>query len=80
MTKNFLLAFIGGSGVYQIEELRNQKWIKVDTPWGAPSDKILTGTVDGRWRREEGKREERGGRRAAGDARKREDREGRREE
>ncbi len=47
MTKNFLLAFIGGSGVYQIEELRNQKWIKVDTPWGAPSDKILTGTVDG---------------------------------
>ena len=42
MKKNFLLAFIGGSGLYQIEDLKNQKWIKVNTPWGAPSDKILT--------------------------------------
>jgi len=46
MTKNFLLAFIGGSGVYQIEELKNQKWINVSTPWGAPSDKILNGTIN----------------------------------
>ena len=46
MTKNFLLAFIGGSGIYQIEELKNQKWINVSTPWGAPSDKILTGTFN----------------------------------
>ena len=46
MTKFFLLAFIGGSGIYQIEELKNQKWINVSTPWGPPSDKILTGTVD----------------------------------
>ena len=47
MKNFFLLAFIGGSGIYQIEELRNQKWIKVSTPWGTPSDKILTGRVDG---------------------------------
>jgi 5'-methylthioadenosine phosphorylase len=47
MKNFFLLAFIGGSGIYQIEELRNQKWIKVSTPWGSPSDKILTGRVDG---------------------------------
>ena len=46
MTKFFLLAFIGGSGIYQIEELKNQKWINVSTPWGRPSDKILTGTID----------------------------------
>jgi len=46
MTKFFLLAFIGGSGIYQIEELKNQKWINVSTPWGPPSDKILTGTID----------------------------------
>ena len=46
MKKNFLLAFIGGSGVYQIEELKNQKWVNVNTPWGDPSDKILTGTVN----------------------------------
>ena len=44
MKNFFLLAFIGGSGIYQIEELRNQKWIKVSTPWGSPSDKILTGS------------------------------------
>ena len=47
MKNFFLLAFIGGSGIYQIEELRNQKWIKVSTPWGSPSDKILTGRVGG---------------------------------
>jgi len=46
MKNFFLLAFIGGSGVYQIEELKNQKWIEVSTPWGPPSDKILTGTVN----------------------------------
>ena len=46
MKRNFLPAFIGGSGVYQIEELKNQKWINISTPWGPPSDKILTGTID----------------------------------
>ncbi len=46
MKNSFLLAFIGGSGIYQIEELKNQKWIEVSTPWGPPSDKILKGTVD----------------------------------
>ena len=46
MTKNFLLAFIGGSGIYQIEELKNPKWIKVTTPWGHPSDRILMGIID----------------------------------
>ena len=46
MEKNFLLAFIGGSGIYQIEELKNQKWIEVNTPWGKPSDKILSGNIE----------------------------------
>ena len=46
MKNFFLLAFIGGSGIYKIEELKNQKWIEVSTPWGSPSDKILKGTVD----------------------------------
>ena len=46
MAKSFLLAFIGGSGLYQIEDLKNQKWINVKTPWGSPSDKILSGTVN----------------------------------
>ena len=35
------LGIIGGSGLYNIEGLSNEKWIKVKTPWGEPSDKIL---------------------------------------
>ena len=46
MAKSFLLAFIGGSGLYQIEDLKNKKWINVKTPWGPPSDRILSGNVN----------------------------------
>ena len=45
MKKEILLAFVGGSGIYEIEDLKNKKWIKINTPWGSPSDKILTGKV-----------------------------------
>ena len=41
MTKN-KLAIIGGSGLYDIEGLEKPKWSKVKTPWGDPSDKILS--------------------------------------
>ena len=41
------LAVIGGSGVYDIDGLQDAHWVSVDTPWGAPSDAILTGTLDG---------------------------------
>jgi 5'-methylthioadenosine phosphorylase len=40
MTKN-KLAIIGGSGLYDVEEFTNRKFIKLDTPWGKPSDDIL---------------------------------------
>jgi 5'-methylthioadenosine phosphorylase len=40
MTKN-KLAIIGGSGFYDVEEFTNRKFIKLDTPWGKPSDDIL---------------------------------------
>ena len=40
MTKN-KLAIIGGSGLYDVEEFANRKFIKIDTPWGKPSDDIL---------------------------------------
>lgn len=42
------IGVIGGSGLYQLEELVDQKWVRVKTPFGAPSDEILTGIVDGR--------------------------------
>ena len=41
MTKN-KLAIIGGSGLYDIEGLENPKWEKLKTPWGDPSDQILS--------------------------------------
>lgn len=44
---NTKIAVIGGSGIYDIEGLENPEWITVETPWGAPSDQILTGVLEG---------------------------------
>jgi len=41
------IAIIGGSGIYEIDGLENAQWTNVETPWGAPSDAILTGSLDG---------------------------------
>ena len=41
------LAIIGGSGIYDIDGLVDAKWTEVETPWGAPSDQVLTGTLNG---------------------------------
>lgn len=41
------LGIIGGSGLYEIEGLENPTWQEVESPWGAPSDAVLTGTLDG---------------------------------
>ena len=42
-----MIGVIGGSGVYDIDGLENAEWVKVSTPWGDPSDQILTGSLDG---------------------------------
>jgi 5'-methylthioadenosine phosphorylase len=42
-----MIGVIGGSGLYEIDGLENAEWQTVETPWGAPSDAILTGTLDG---------------------------------
>ena len=39
--------FIGGSGLYQIDGMQNIKTVKVDTPFGSPSDKFTTGKLNG---------------------------------
>jgi len=41
------IGVIGGSGVYQIDGVQGSEWVTVETPWGAPSDAILTGTLGG---------------------------------
>jgi 5'-methylthioadenosine phosphorylase len=45
---NYRIGIIGGSGLYHIEGFTNQKWVKVTTPFGAPSDDFLTGKLGGR--------------------------------
>ncbi len=42
-----MIGVIGGSGVYEIDGLEDAEWRSVDSPWGTPSDQILTGTLDG---------------------------------
>ncbi|MEM6384664.1 MAG: S-methyl-5'-thioadenosine phosphorylase [Pseudomonadota bacterium] len=41
-----VIGVIGGSGIYDIEGLDGADWVTVETPWGAPSDQVLTGTLD----------------------------------
>ena len=40
------IAIIGGSGIYDIDGLVGATWTDVETPWGAPSDQVLTGTLN----------------------------------
>ncbi|AUC54600.1 S-methyl-5'-thioadenosine phosphorylase [Sagittula sp. P11] len=42
-----MIAVIGGSGIYEIDGLEDARWQAVETPWGTPSDEILTGRLGG---------------------------------
>ena len=42
------IGVIGGSGLYQMEELRDTTEHKIDTPFGPPSDVLVGGKVGGR--------------------------------
>jgi 5'-methylthioadenosine phosphorylase len=42
-----MIGVIGGSGVYDIDGLEGATWVTVDSPWGTPSDQVLTGRLDG---------------------------------
>lgn len=41
--KRPIIGIVGGSGLYNIDGLKNTKWVKIDTPWGDPSDELLMG-------------------------------------
>jgi len=48
MTKDTIrLAVIGGSGLYQMPQLSDIKQYHIDTPFGAPSDTIMVGSLEG---------------------------------
>jgi 5'-methylthioadenosine phosphorylase len=42
------IGIIGGSGLYQIEGIRNIKEVSVATPFGKPSDKFTVGNLEGK--------------------------------
>lgn len=42
-----LIGVIGGSGLYAMEALQNAEEHRIDTPYGAPSDALVTGLVHG---------------------------------
>jgi 5'-methylthioadenosine phosphorylase len=46
-SKRPLVGIIGGSGVYDIDGLTDTRWVEIDSPFGAPSDALLHGTLDG---------------------------------
>lgn len=41
------IGVIGGSGIYDIEGLENARWETVESPFGAPSDQFLFGSLAG---------------------------------
>jgi 5'-methylthioadenosine phosphorylase len=46
--KHHRIGIIGGTGLYRLEGFTAQAWVRVKTPFGAPSDDLLTGTLAGR--------------------------------
>lgn len=43
----WVLGVIGGSGLYEIEGLADRETVAIDSPWGAPSDALVAGRLDG---------------------------------
>lgn len=41
------IGIIGGTGLYEIDGLKNQKELKISTPFGKPSSSILSGVLNG---------------------------------
>lgn len=42
------LGIIGGSGLYELDILKKSEWVSIDTPWGKPSDDILSCEIGGK--------------------------------
>ncbi|MFH0935336.1 MAG: S-methyl-5'-thioadenosine phosphorylase [Candidatus Omnitrophota bacterium] len=42
------IGIIGGSGLYKIEGIKDLKEVAVTTPFGEPSDKFITGKIEGK--------------------------------
>ena len=42
------IGIIGGSGLYEVEQLRDATELKIETPFGSPSDALIGGKISGR--------------------------------
>ncbi len=47
-TTGHRIGIIGGTGLYHLDGFAGQKWVKIRTPFGPPSDELLTGRLAGR--------------------------------
>ncbi|MEM1280029.1 MAG: S-methyl-5'-thioadenosine phosphorylase, partial [Cyanobacteria bacterium P01_H01_bin.152] len=47
MTTQATIGIIGGSGLYKMDALSDIKEVQVETPFGAPSDALIVGTLAG---------------------------------
>jgi 5'-methylthioadenosine phosphorylase len=47
MVEPVKIGIIGGSGLYKMDALKDIEEVKVDTPFGAPSDALIVGRLDG---------------------------------
>lgn len=47
MMEQVKIGIIGGSGLYQMPELKDIKEVEIDTPFGKPSDAFIIGTLEG---------------------------------
>lgn len=41
------LGVLGGSGLYELPGLTGARWEAIESPWGEPSDEVLTGELEG---------------------------------
>ncbi len=48
MAQSQRIGIIGGSGLYHLDGFAGGKWLKINTPFGPPSDSLLTGKLAGR--------------------------------
>ncbi|MCH2172271.1 S-methyl-5'-thioadenosine phosphorylase [Myxococcota bacterium] len=44
-TRESVLGIIGGSGIYEIQGLEDERWERVESPFGDPSDELLLGCL-----------------------------------
>ena len=45
MNQNIRIGIIGGSGLYEMEELIDVEYVSMETPFGSPSDAYIIGDI-----------------------------------